>query len=291
MFNKIYLIRKRALGDVLWVEPLFREICKKGKEVVFYTKNPELFENHPCQNLKVRSKLSLIEKIYCTLFDFLGFKGLVINLDMSYENNPKSHILSAYCQRAGIAAIEQYPRLYLSQKELAMYPEVKSKSVVLHLESFTDKNYRKVYGIDWATITQKLKADGYQVYLIGKNPITIEGAQFIQTTIREMIALINKCSIFIGIDSGPSHLAASLNKPSILFFGAVNPKYRHFDALFNGIIMQGKCEFQNCYHDTISITGPVCKVVGAMGIPPCSNHDTNTLIKNIDKLVTEKVAI
>ncbi|HEX8357246.1 MAG TPA: glycosyltransferase family 9 protein, partial [Segetibacter sp.] len=112
-----------------------------------------------------------------------------------------------------------------------------------------------------------------------------------KTTIRELITLIYHSKLFIGLDSGPSHISASLGVPSIIFFGAVNPVFRHFSELFNGVFMQEKCEFNGCYHEVILDTkGPACKLVGDEGIPKCSVHSTMDVIANAQKLLAAQTA-
>ena len=117
------------------------------------------------------------------------------------------------------------------------------------------------------------------------SPPEIDGVQTVKTTIREMISLINGSSFFIGIDSGPSHIAASLGIPALIFFGAVNPSYRHFSQLFKGSFLQQYCEFAGCYHEQVSATGVECRLVGDNGIPKCSLHTTEYVISNIDLLI------
>jgi heptosyltransferase-2 len=43
------------------------------------------------------------------------------------------------------------------------------------------------------------------------------------TTIRELIALISTCTVFITNDSGPMHIAAALGVPIVAIFGSTNP--------------------------------------------------------------------
>ncbi len=45
-----------------------------------------------------------------------------------------------------------------------------------------------------------------------------------KTTIRELMALIKQCSIFITNDSGPMHIAAALNIPIVAIFGSTDPE-------------------------------------------------------------------
>lgn len=43
-----------------------------------------------------------------------------------------------------------------------------------------------------------------------------------KTTLRELMALIFKCSLFITNDSGPMHIASALNTPLVAIFGSTN---------------------------------------------------------------------
>lgn len=282
-----YLVRKRQLGDVLWIEPIIRKLAVKYKKIIVYTKFLELFENYPVNNVVFKKDLNLAEKIFCKIEYYLNTKLLFINLEGAYEKKPKTHFLHAYQRKTGLSETNEYPRLYLSEKEKNI-PLIKApKYVVLHLESFANRNYRKVYGINWNEITAYLKTKGFEVVQIGQSPENIEGTINAKTTIREMINIIQHCSFFIGIDSGPSHIAASLQKPSLIFFGAVKPEYRHFENLSKVIFAQQYCEFGGCYHDTISTKGPLCKLVANTEIPKCSFHSNKYVIEKIDLLLNQ----
>lgn len=53
-----------------------------------------------------------------------------------------------------------------------------------------------------------------------KNTINLAG----KTTLSQLAAIISKSDLFIGNDGGPLHIAASLGKKTISFFGPVDPK-------------------------------------------------------------------
>ncbi len=44
-----------------------------------------------------------------------------------------------------------------------------------------------------------------------------------KTTVRELMALIKRCNVFITNDTGPMHIASALNVPIIAIFGPTNP--------------------------------------------------------------------
>jgi ADP-heptose:LPS heptosyltransferase len=274
------------LGDVLWIEPVVRQLAAKYRKVVVYTKYPELFANYPLPNVVVKKELSILEKIVWRLERFLHVRFFFIDLENAYEKEPRAHFLLAYQHKAGLPAKEEYPRLYLSDQE-RVYRPVDGPYVLLHLESLADKNYRKVFGVDWSVVAQHLQARGFQPLQLGKAPPDIPGAPALKSSVRQMIAAISHASLFIGIDSGPSHIAASLGTPSLVFFGAVNPAYRHFPRLFKGRFLQQPCEFAGCYHEGKAGIQPSCRWVGDQGIPKCSLHSTEYVLNNIDLLAGE----
>jgi ADP-heptose:LPS heptosyltransferase len=99
--------------------------------------------------------------------------------------------------------------------------------------------------------------------------------------------LINHCRLFIGLDSGPSHIAASLGKPSLIFFSSVNPAFRHFAENFHGVFLQQPCEFAGCYHEVTGGKGQPCRFVGDAGIPPCTVHTAESVINAIATFLEE----
>ncbi|MDP9014739.1 MAG: hypothetical protein M3O41_19175, partial [Pseudomonadota bacterium] len=150
---------------------------------------------------------------------------LHIGLDQAYENNQKVHFLSAYQQAAGLPVTREYPRLYLSKVEDDFRPKEAGtgKYVVFHLESFATQDFRKIYGVEWGKIVSSLSARAFTVIQIGKDPAPIPGAVIVKGDIRDMIALIRGATFFVGLDSGPSHIASALGVPALIFLGRSTP--------------------------------------------------------------------
>src|SRR6187402_1463934 len=282
----VYILRKKAMVDVLWIEPIIRSMAMKHKKVIVHTYFNDLFNNYPYPNVRFKKKLNLFEKLGRNL-RLPNF----ITLDESYEKTPHVHFLHAYQLRAHLPLTEEYPRLYPDETERLLFKD--RRYAVLHLEGSSDKNYRRIYGVNWAEVVTLIKQAGYEVlYIGGKDPqAEAAGAIYRPTSIREMIALLYNASLFIGIDSGPSHIAASFSIPSLLFFGAVNFDYRHFRTLFKGFVLQNDCQFAGCYHNVPDYRRApqlVCRIVGDAGIPPCSLHSTAAVLELVQKLIPAK---
>lgn len=45
-----------------------------------------------------------------------------------------------------------------------------------------------------------------------------------KATLRQTMALIKRCSLFISVDSGPMHVAQALGVPTVALFGPSDPK-------------------------------------------------------------------
>ncbi len=285
----IYLVRKQAIGDVLWIEPVIKALATQYKRVIVLTRFPELFENYPYKNVVFRSKISLLEKLLIKTEKRFGISFFSINLNKSYEEKPLQHILHAYQQKAGLPITNDLPALYLSENELQKDAAIKGKYVVLHIEErVVKKNTRRIYGIDWAAVAEYLNEKGYQVIEVGSGNSEIANIVYKPTkTIRELISTINQASFFMGIDSGPAHIAAALHKPVILFFGSVNPDFRFFKETLKGFILQHYCQFAGCYHTAKEPTTLTCRVVGEEGIPPCADFSTQEVLLTIDKLIEQ----
>jgi ADP-heptose:LPS heptosyltransferase len=281
----IYLIRKRALGDVLWIEPVIRQLAARYKKVIVHTKHNELFANYPLPNVVFKEKLGVAEKIWARLESIFNTALLAVSLDGAYEKRPKMHFLNAYQLQAGLPVTREYPQLYLSEAELKKDLVPAGKYAVLHIESFSDKNYRKIYGVDWDNVVEYLIEKGFRVVQLGKAPAPLKNVQHVRTSIREMMVVIKKSSLFIGIDSGPSHLAASVGTPALIFFGAIDPAFRHFRELLKGHILQQACEYAGCYHNATKKGEVDCRLVGNSGIPKCSLHTTEYVRGQIDLLI------
>jgi ADP-heptose:LPS heptosyltransferase len=281
--GRTYIRRMRAIGDVVWIEPIIEEFARKKKEVIVITDFPILFDNYPYPN--VVFKTAFKKKKKWLLFVLRLFKkDVYINLNRSYEKRPKQHILHAYQEVAGLPIKRCYPKLYLSEAEKKLFAHL-PKYVVIHIETFR-KNFRDIYGVDWQIIINYLKDKGFITVVIAQEKPDLQNIYYYSTSLREVLALIYNAAFFIGLDSGPSHFAAALKIPSIIFFGSVNPSFRHFLEQAKIIIMQQDCEFAGCYHDAKRTEGGgSCKLVGNEGIPKCSLHSNFALISKIDELI------
>jgi len=282
-----YLYRSAGIGDVLWTEPLLRALASSHRKLVLFTRYTALFENYPLPNVSVRPVPPGWQRAILKVLNFFTGNRLYFKLDGVYEACPQMHILHAYQQFFALPFTNDYPVLHLGKDEELPIPEMPVNYVVLHLEANSPENFRKVYGVDFNEVVKHLHNHKLEVVVTGYSPEVYAGSVAFNGSLRQLIRLIYHAKFFVGVDSGPSHIAASLKKPSIIFFGAVNPAYRHFPEHFNGLIMQQTCEHPGCYHVAPGIEKKCFNPLGKEAVPQCCMHTTIAVQQNIDWLLEQ----
>jgi lipopolysaccharide heptosyltransferase I len=69
------------------------------------------------------------------------------------------------------------------------------------------------------------------------------------TTLLQLAALLSRCSVFVGGDTGPLHLAAAMGIPTVALFGPSNPR-RNGPYGSGHVILQRQLPCSNCYRRT-----------------------------------------
>ncbi|MCH9612400.1 MAG: ADP-heptose--LPS heptosyltransferase 2 [Chlamydiia bacterium] len=77
---------------------------------------------------------------------------------------------------------------------------------------------------------------------LGERVVNLAG----KTSLRELIYMIDACSVFLTNDSGPMHMAGALRVPHIALFGSTNPIKTGPFALHKGLVHQVICKEVSC---------------------------------------------
>lgn len=278
-YQKTVIIRRTAsMGDVILVEPVLHYFHKKGYQVVLETMEPfyMLFSNHyfPVLHPKKIDRRLLSAERY--------------NLDMSYESFPKQNRLKTYYQFCNIEDGEmRNPKLSMGF-DLHEGTRLFQKACVIHLEGIRQSG-RNVFGVDWEAVVDYLKSKGYSVFQVGKRNVPfIKNATYVNTINEHFLCyVVGSASLFIGIDSGVSHIASAFNIPSIIFFGNTNPEIVHVE-LFNKIALTNHsnenpiCNKPYCWHEQIGVESQDCYINSQF--PPCAKYSTEQVINAIKNI-------
>lgn len=278
-YQKTVIVRRTAaMGDVILVEPVLHYFHKKGYRVVLETMESfyMLFANHyfPVHHpKKIDGRLLSAERY---------------NLDMAYEAFPKQNRLKSYYQFCGIKDGEmRNPRLSLGF-DLHQGTKLFQRACVIHLEGIRQSG-RNVFGVDWENVIEHLKSKGYAVFQVGKRNVPLIKNAIYLNTINEnfLCYAVASASIFIGIDSGISHIASAFNVPSIIFFGNTNPEIVHVDLSNKTILTRHVssdpiCNKPYCWHSQIGVESESCYIDSQF--PPCARYTTEEVKEAINKI-------
>ena len=261
-FKPVVIIQRMgAMGDVIGVEPVLEHYYNKGYRVVLKT-TPEFY------------KLFLHHKYQIEFYENfdLSIPHEYYNLDMSYESKPKELHLKSYYEFANVKNGEiKKPQLYLNfdAKKFAIF----DKYAIIHNDTRAQP-YRNIYNFSFESVVNQLKSKGYTVLQVGINGQPIKGAEFIKTaSLQFLMTVVAGADLFIGIDSGISHIAQAFNVPSVIFSGSVDLRLIHPDMSniewINPFMYNWKaCQTPFCWHDEVGCEGKKC--VENEASPPCT---------------------
>ena len=286
------------LGDIVACEPVSRYVksASPGTKTIWLVKHEyrELLENNPFVDLVVTVHCLSVKDIlirwckvdrvldmhfferYCSLCNATGKpkpskkqNTSGITLQNFYE---KGDILKSMSLFAGLPALEEQPRIHISEDvELRVNAlHLPSQFIVIHCSSNTDtKDWQQE---NWEKIV-------YHIEMKYRNPVVEVGLHAMlagssnglyrnlsgQLSILETGEVIRRAKLFIGIDSGPAHLANAVGTYGIVLLGS----YLGFDKYnpFSGAYGNGKNA------SLIHVTGPV------------ANLPVRTVIEEVDAIL------
>lgn len=270
MTKKTFLLRNVGFGDILWSEPIVRHFLQLGHRVDVHTVHPCVYANYPSRRLDINR----IENIFPLQED-----PIALNL----WHHPETHILDGFRRTAGVPDMPlSYPQLHLSREEKKR--SIRHEYVILHLDKYDcSRNFRNIYGVDWKEVVAFLRSQHLDPIQISKRGTHLVTKWITTKDFREVMSLVHHCKAFIGLDSGPSHIAASMRIPSVIFFGSVNPFHRHIDN-HRKVFLQTSCEFAHCYHK--SVPPPACRLLERKKHPPCCVYETKQVIEAIQQILS-----
>lgn len=162
--------------------------------------------------------------------------------------NDSQHLVITYKKLLvplGIPVSSSSPALYLSREEQQQAQERLKKEEIFSDEFVLGINPGAAYGSAKCWLPERFRelvlrlleqyprlkivffGDRQGVSLVEqicrglpKNVVNLAG----QTTLREMMALVQRCHLFLTNDSGPMHVASALNVPLIALFGSTSDK-------------------------------------------------------------------
>jgi ADP-heptose:LPS heptosyltransferase len=232
-----------GIGDMLMATPLLRQLKREFPKLhlVFAidrhrTQNDiyyHLLKNAPFINEFIDARYIDRSK-YAAVIDISA-------VCIRYERKglPLVNRIDLFARACGVVRLKSKMPFYYVEPQERQWAKVKIKPyrdmnktlVALHTASFDGKrswppaNYRKLI-----EHTAKHNLDIHFIVFdfngVLKDIDNKSNCIRLDTTIREMAALIEQCDLFIGPDSGPMHIAGALGTRSLVLFGSVPPQAR-----------------------------------------------------------------
>jgi ADP-heptose:LPS heptosyltransferase len=210
---KILVRRRAALGDVIMSTGVVRELKGRYKCLIdIATEFPNVYDNNP----NVRA-------IYHTnaMPDPAAY-DLYINLDDAYELNPLNHYLDSYFYRAfGTSAVDdKQPELFPTQSDVDVVNEFLQDNqidnyIVVHIRQW----YWPLKNMSWDTwyaVFERLftARTDFKIVCVGttqdgfvEHPLFVDARD--QLNVQQQRLLMDRARCFVGIDSGPYHIATA----------------------------------------------------------------------------------
>lgn len=235
-------------GDIVACEPVARYVRNKYKDdyIIWTIRRPyiELVENHPDINKPfpiycltewmLLSETGLFDEIidlhfqlrecpYCnkSLLKKAGNTSITIH---NYYNH--GNLLSACCQSAGLPPLDAPPQLYLTDKNKSRVDAIDMPEEYIVVHCMSNETVRDWLKEKWMDLGDRILLDTrYSVVEIGTEPCldTLAPLRYVnlcgKLSLLETAEVIRRAKLFIGVDSGPAHLANAVGTYGIILIG------------------------------------------------------------------------
>jgi ADP-heptose:LPS heptosyltransferase len=258
-----------GIGDAMLVTSLIKSIKLKYPRIKInlLSLHEALFENI--------SDIGSINKT-TTFFSFRHWY-----IETRQEKNPNFHVLEESLNKLGLKHLRQDPSYQISEDEKYRAKELlkglKKKLIAINtISKEPSKNWPSQY---WQSLILKLSGKYDVVQLGAESEIDLQHTFRLagKLNIRESVAVLEKCHLFIGPDSFLMHAAASIGLKSVIIFGGrVTPNNTGY---YNNINLFERMDCGPCWiHEE---DGEVCQ----NNLECLARIKVDTVLENINRVL------
>jgi len=253
----VAIILTQQFGDIVAGEPLTRQLRQKHPDdYILWIVKPvfrELLENNPnldeileefCANQR---RLLINSGIFDTVYNLQFRNNSYCAVCEVYVENPvadakgitienyyfQGNLLTVQQKIAGLSTEDLLPRLFITDSNKARIDSLQlpEKFLVVHCQSA--QNSRNWDNIKWETLIHYLleKTDFYIVEIGLSSDLNVNNNRYInlcgKLTLLETGEVIRRAALFIGIDSGPAHLANAVGTYGLVMIGKLENFVNH----------------------------------------------------------------
>jgi ADP-heptose:LPS heptosyltransferase len=151
------------------------------------------------------------------------------NYDRTVEYDLNDHMVHNFCRVAGAPK----PEKLIPLKTEGAVNDLPKKYVVLAPEVAESARQRLWETWKWVAIADLLAKDGYEIHVLSKGgtdrsdiivlDAKTENIYKLVAGLKKMAKWLEHCDLFIGLDSGPLHVASAMGCPTLGLFGPNTP--------------------------------------------------------------------
>lgn len=287
--NKILIkIKSDGIGDIVDCYYPVRELIKKHKN----NKIEIILSNNKIKNLYEDLGVSIVEDSQDSEYDTIYDLG-----KLNYS--PPFNTLDLIAARLGIDNFDTNPQkpIDFAKKIKTEFNIPQKNYVVMHFDSQRQTFESRMPNLIKLIPTIEFISKKYEIILIGQK---IDGHEEYENyisknkkikdyrdpaTILDIVKFISESKLFVGIDSGPSHIAQLLSIPSFIIYGPINPltkvyRYENTGCWFNLNFESGAGQYHDFIHPSYHFD--------IRRDSECVNLDSIELKKEIEKFIKNK---
>ncbi|GAB3947939.1 glycosyltransferase family 9 protein [Spirosoma harenae] len=244
----VAIILSEQMGDIIACEPVAREVRRRHPNdyIIWVVRKAylDLVKYHPdldghliekCPGERVKLLQSgIFDKVYnlhishrkCKYCPDDPINPIADQIGLNFDNYYfRGDLLYVFPQAAGLPALTADPRMYIPEtvRQSIQSRKLPTNFVVIHCQS---SHYKR----DWPAahwnrlVTWLTTLHGYSVIEVGLVPTLTENLPHVynlcgQLSLLETAEVIRQACLFIGIDSGPAHMANASDTESIILLG------------------------------------------------------------------------
>jgi ADP-heptose:LPS heptosyltransferase len=258
--------RQTGMGDIICTIPAARELKKRHPGAPFIYNCHASFTEIPrlagVADLVTSLKpIGLVGHWYRFLLG--GFYHFAHGDDLP-DSGDKELMITEFCRQFNVSLLEAHPRLTSSAKVretanlILARKNLEMASLVL-IHPGPSWPTREWPHDKWTRLVAELRGRGFTNlaqlgvgHYMNFGKIAVEPIPGVVSlvdalSIEECIAVIAQAKLFIGIDSGLLHIAASTGTPSVGLFGMTFPEYR-YNEIFRKNFVANRVDCAGCEH-------------------------------------------
>ena len=209
------LVRRRAaLGDVIMSTGVVRELKKRYNCMIdVATEYPNVFNNNPHVRALYHTEAMPNPATY----------DLYVNLDDAYEHNPVNHYVDSYFYRAfGSSTVDDKSvELFANENDHTVvdafcHDHALDKFIVIHIRQW-HWALKNMSWDTWYAVFEQLFTErtDFKIVTVGsaqdgtveQHPLFVDAREVLN--VQQQKLLMDRARCFIGIDSGPYHIASA----------------------------------------------------------------------------------